>query len=128
MGLLDIFKKDDKFNDWLDNILKDNFPKDVKAIIFNLYEDAAYKWSIELVGTSSFDENDEDWACDEIFTIRDNPYIMTSKKEFKDIERIFTDKINRYLLKGKYSDKLKQYKAIALGFIDGDLNIIYKRD
>ena len=44
--------KDNKdFFVWLDSILKDELNNEVKAINFNLYEDADNKWSIELVGT-----------------------------------------------------------------------------
>ena len=129
MGLFDKFKKkkEDKFETWLDDILKEKFSNDIKAVNFNLYEDENDKWSIELVGTSSFDENDDDWACDEVFTTRDNPYVLEMKGDWENIQKIFTDKIIDYLKKGKYADKLKQYKAVAIGFVDGDLNIIYKK-
>lgn len=33
----------------------------------HLYEDGGNNWSIELVGTESFDLEDEDWCCGEIF-------------------------------------------------------------
>ena len=35
---------------------------EIKAIIFNLYEDTDNKWSIELVGTFSFNTDNDDWA------------------------------------------------------------------
>ena len=34
----------------------------LKSIIFNLYEDTDNKWSIELVGTFSFNKDNDDWA------------------------------------------------------------------
>ena len=66
MGLFDKLKLDKGNKDffvWLDSILKDELNNDVKAINFNLYEDADNKWSIELVGTFSFNKDDDDWAC-----------------------------------------------------------------
>ena len=129
MGLFNRFKrkKEDMFENWLNDVLKDNLSDNIVAINFNLYEDENDKWSIELVGTSSFDENDEDWACDEVFTTRDNPYVLEMKSDWEGIQGIFIDKINNYLDNGKYADKLKHYKAVAIGFVDGDLSIIYKK-
>lgn len=129
MGLFDKFKnkKENTFEIWLDDILKEKLSDDIKAINFNLYEDDSDKWSIELVGTSSFDENNDDWACDEVFTTRDNPYVLEMKSDWENVQKIYTDKIMDYLANGKYAHKLKQYKAVAIGFVDGDLNIIYKK-
>ena len=129
MGILDIFKnkKENMFEIWLNDILKEKLSDNIVAINFNLYEDENDKWSIELVGSSSFDENNDDWACDEVFTTRDNPYVVEMKSNWKNAQKIFIDKINDYLDKGKYAAKLKQSEAVAIGFVDGDLNIIYKK-
>ena len=116
-----------KFKKWLDNILKTKLPDGVIAINFNLYEDIDNKWSIELIGASSFDENNDDWACDEIFTTRDNPFVLVEESYWKTIEIIYTNLINEYLKNGKYSNILKQYTAIGIGFVDGDINIVYKK-
>lgn len=51
-------KRNKDFFEWLDAILKNELSGDIKAINFNLYEDAGNKWSIELVGTASFDKDD----------------------------------------------------------------------
>ena len=62
MGLLDRLKsnKNNKdFFEWLDLLLKNELSSEIKAINFNLYEDIDNKWSIELVGTFSF--NVKDW-------------------------------------------------------------------
>ena len=65
MGLLDRLKsnKNNKdFFEWLDLLLKNELSSEIKAIIFNLYEDTDNKWSIELVGTFSFNKDNDDWA------------------------------------------------------------------
>lgn len=130
MGIFDKFKKsknqNNEFTEWLDNILKTNLPNGIIAINFNLYEDGNNKWSIELIGSSSFDENNEDWSCNEIFSTRDNPFVLIEESDWRTIEIIFTKFIKEYLNKGKYANKLKQYIAIGIGFVDGDINIIYK--
>ena len=64
-----------KIEKWIDKVLQQDFPDDVVAVMFNLYEDGDALYSMEVVGTESFDEEDEDWACDELtdFETRENP-------------------------------------------------------
>ena len=115
------------FFNWLDEVLSKKLPSNIKAINFNLYEDNDNKWSIELVGTSTFDENNSDWACNEIYTTRENPYALVKESNWKEVETLFTSFLNNYLSTGKYSNILKEYCGIGIGFVDGDLSIIYKR-
>lgn len=112
---------------WMNSILKNELSSEVKAINFNLYEDADNKWSIELVGTFSFDKDNEDWACDEVFATRDNPFVIERKSDWKSMERVFIDLVNSYLSSGKYASKLKEYTAVGIGFVDGDLHILYEK-
>lgn len=129
MRLYDKLKKrkdNEGFFEWLDYLLKDELNSEIKAVNFNLYEDANNKWSIELVGTSSFDKNNDDWACDEVFTTRDNPFVIENESDWKSMEKVFIDLVNSYLNNGKYAYKLKQYQAIGVGFVDGDLHIVYE--
>lgn len=120
-------KKDVAFFKWIDSILMNELNSDIKAINFNLYEDADNKWSIELVGTLSFDRNNDDWACDELFATRDNPFIIVCQSDWKSMETYFIDLVRNYISSGKYAGKLKSYQAIGIGFVDGDLHILYER-
>ena len=125
MGLLDRLKlnKTKDFFEWLDLILKNELNSEIKAINFNLYEDTDNKWSVELVGTSSFDKDNDDWACDEVFTTRDQPFVIECESDWKLVETFFIGLVNEYLSSGK----LKEYQAIGIGFVDGDLHILYAR-
>ena len=128
MGLVNKLKESKnnrEFYDWLDNILQGELSDEIKAINFNLYEDENDKWSIEMVGTSEFDENDEDWACYEVFTTRDDPFIIARKSDWETIETFFIGLVKKYPDDGKYAYKLKQYQAVGIGFVDGDLHICW---
>ena len=130
MGLFDKLKLDKGNKDffvWLDSILKDELNNDVKAINFNLYEDADNKWSIELVGTFSFNKDDDDWASIRISITRDNPFVIECESDWKSMETVFIDLVNEYLSSGKYASKLKEYLAVGIGFVDGDLHILYDK-
>ena len=91
MGLLERLKlnKTKDFFEWLDLILKNELNSEIKAINFNLYEDTDNKWSVELVGTFSFDKDNDDWACDEVFTTRDHPFVIECESDWKLVETFF---------------------------------------
>ena len=54
------------FHNWLNKALSVNIPKSVKAFNFNLFETGS-NFGIELIGSSEFDADDSDWACQEVF-------------------------------------------------------------
>lgn len=111
---------------WIDSVFDKPIPEQVVAIAFNLYEEGSNQWSIEIVGTSSFDSEDADWACDEVFDTRDNLQSWTQESTWEEILEQVSKQISEYLENGKYSDKLTSYKGIGVGFVDGDINIIYQ--
>ena len=120
----------DTIEKWLDDILQQSIPDDVLALNFNLYDDGDYSWSIELVGTDSFDIDDDDWRCDEVFDFgtRDNPLEWKEENAWDYILDEMIDIINRYLEEGQFADVLKQYKAVGIGFVDGDANTLYVQE
>ena len=120
----------DTIEKWLDDILQQSIPDDVLALNFNLYDDGDYSWSIELVGTDSFDIDDDDWRCDEVFDFgtRDNPLEWKEENTWAYILDEMIDIMNRYLEEGRFADVLKQYKAVGIGFVDGDANTLYVQE
>lgn len=114
------------FRDWLNQVLSNKFPEEMIAVNFNLYEDENNQWSIEFVGTSHFDIEDSDWACDEVFSTRDNPYVFTKVAKWNDILDEVTLWISEYLCNENGAEKIKSYKGIGVGFVDGDISILYK--
>ena len=113
------------FHDWLDGILHNELSEEIKAVCFNLYEDGD-KWSIEFVGAGSFDENDPDWACDEVLALRDTPFTLERAVKWNEFLEEAEQLIEDYLQNEAYANKLKRYKAVAVGFVDGDLSILYR--
>lgn len=136
MGLLDKLNKSkdlllyDEFESWMSNVFQNDISDEVCAINFNIYEDADGRWSLEVVGTSSFDENDEDWACDEVtdFNTRDNMFVWKQDISWKEALSSVKDIISKYLEIGEYSYILKNLDGVACGFVDGNLEIIHIKD
>ena len=113
------------FEKWIEHILKQELPSGIIALNFNLYEEGCDTWSMELVGTSSFDKDDEDWACDEIFNTREALLKWEQKTTWEVILEETSCIINEYLEKGQYSEKMKAYEGIGIGFVDGDIKLLY---
>jgi shikimate kinase len=124
-----------EFHNWLDNVLSEDMPEEVVGFAINLYEsDECYE--AELVGTPTFDSEDEDWACDDIF--------MSSRFEFPDeiiledwepsdelptgweaAQAKIVDSLTGYISNpSDGAEKLKTAKGIGVGFVDGNLTLI----
>lgn len=116
------------FDKWIDKVLEKDFPPETVAVAFNLYEDTDNYWSVELVGTSIFDANDEDWVCDEVFAARDNAFQWQQDTSWQEVLEEVTDILKKYLEEGKHADKLKMYQGVGAGFVDGDVWILYQNE
>ena len=58
-------KMKDTIRKWLIQInQKDKLPQNIVALNFNLYEGP---YALDLIGSATYDESDEDWACNEDF-------------------------------------------------------------
>ena len=117
------------FSNWLDKYLINDLPNEVTVVNFNLYEGAENTYDIEIVGCVSFDENDEDWACNEVFNTREDLFSIPRKNDIKQWEQglhFITALVNRYIENGRYANKLKNYEAIGIGFVSGSIDIIQR--
>ena len=114
-----------EFEAWLDAALEADLPEDIAAFNFNLYEDDEYLWSIELIGASRFDAEDPDWACDELFTNREEPLSWSAETDWETVLETMTQYVEKYLEDGKYADILKDSDAVGIGFVDGDITIVH---
>jgi hypothetical protein len=115
-------KLQENFSFWLDKILNeiDQIPV---AWSFNLFE----PFSVGLVGTKSYNRKDEDWACDEIYSSRDNHLNFELNTEnWESALKLIIELIENYLKFGSNKEKLLESYAIGCGFIDGDLKILYE--
>ena len=113
------------FEKWLNDTLSQSIPAEVKAFCFNIYDDGDNTWSVEVVGCSSFDENDADWACDEVFDNRDEPFAWEEKAPASQILAGVKVMILQFMESGEKADVLKAYSGIGVGFVDDDLELLY---
>lgn len=117
------------FANWLNQVLNQDIPKGIKAFNFNLYEGAGDTYDIELIGSDEFDEDDYDWACTDYFTSSEDIYYIKKTAEIEDWEQglnYITMLVERYLDEGENAHILKNASAIGIGFVDGDIDILYR--
>lgn len=116
------------FSKWLDSNLE-QLPPDIVAVNFNLYEGSNDTYDIQLIGTDTFDEEDEDWACEEIFTTGEDIFLMPRTDDIEDWEDaldFITKMVRKYLEDGKYANMLKGLQAVGIGFVDGEIEILHQ--
>lgn len=116
-----------KIEKWLNDVFEKKMPLGVVAVCFNLYEDENDSWSMELVGTKNFDVEDSDWACDEVtdFGTRDASLLWEKEADWAEILEDVIGALKRYLESGQHTAFLKAFAGVGVGFVDGDLEILY---
>jgi hypothetical protein len=82
-----------------------------------------------LIGSSEYAPDDSDWACAEVFTTREDLFITDEVvgKKWEDVLCFFKSEVGAYLENGRYKDKLLSKAAVGIGFVDGDLEILYEQ-
>jgi hypothetical protein len=122
----------EEFDAWLANALKHPVSSTVVAFSLNLYELGLpdTKFGIELIGAGKFDAEDSDWACDEVWVSEPRGLAIPatfSGDSWEACLRVMRCLILESLSKPTVATaRLKASNAVALGFVDGDLDIIWR--
>jgi len=127
----------EEFAHWLDDILENNdMPEETKAFCFNLYEesDEDHIYGAQLIAAGEYDPEDKEgeWACDEVWSCEENIFTVETSDEddtgWAHAQELIKEMVEEYLKNGKYADILSSAEAVAIGFVDGDIDIIYKAE
>ena len=126
----------EEFEKWLDNLLENNdMPENTEAFNFNLYEESEQDniYGVQIIASDRFDEDDEgEWACCEVWSSEEDIFCAdTSDEDDKSRQqalKFITELVCDYLENGKYRDILLGSRAVGIGFVDGDLDLIYKAE
>ena len=120
-----------QFTAWLTDSLSQSIPDFVRAFSFNLYEPAmvdGVAFGIELIGSGEFDENDPDWPCDEVWE-PETRGINIPVEYSGDIWEECLQKLKALVITKLDSPsmaELKTAQGVGIGFVDGDLEVIWK--
>lgn len=125
-----------RFQIWLDEALKNSIPKTVRAFAFNLFEvpvsgKTSNRFAVELIGASHFSQADTDWPCTEVFEFTPrsleipNSFSGSTWQECLDVmTRLTVDYIGS---NSAGSAKVRAVDGVGIGFVDGDLRILYEQ-
>ena len=122
-----------EFEIWLNAVLeKAVIPEDTSAFNFNFYEESEEDsiYGIQIIASDQFDEDDDEWPCAEVWSSEEDIfYIDFSDEEKRDRDTaydIMRSLISDYLKNGIHRNLLLNTKAVGAGFVDGELELIYK--
>jgi hypothetical protein len=122
----------DDFIAWVTRSANTDVPASVRAFAFNLYElpKDGSPFGVELIGSSNFDTEDSDWACDEVWAatprMLEIPVAFSSRSWeacFAAVKGLVVAAIDEE----NAGEVLKTREGIAVGFVDGDLDLIWQR-
>jgi hypothetical protein len=123
----------EEFENWLASAFAVDVPDTVVAYSFNIFEidSSDAKYGIELIGASEFDADNMDWACDEAWV--PNPRALSiplafANGDWKACLVSAKQLVHRSLgSASRASTKIMTAEAVAIGFVDGDLELIWQR-
>lgn len=117
------------FSSWLDNAMSGGIPEESAAAYFCLYEEQGeHLWAVQLICTECFDSDDDDWACEGIFTTGEDLFRWDTDMEWEDALNTAEKLVEKYLSEGKYGETLKALHGVGVGFDDGDITISYRNE
>ena len=112
-----------KLRELLEGLEREQIPKRVIAWHFDLYE----PYALQLAGSSSYDADDDDWACED----EDEFYPQSSRLQLDFLSELSWRQVLKMLvqalreLREQMPDaKIFECKHVAAGFVDGDLILI----
>jgi hypothetical protein len=117
----------ESFEKWADSALAAPIPVAVVAFSFNIAEtyDA---FVVELVGSSEFDAEDSDWACEEEFAFREPLYPLPHSEVGSKWEPVLgqiRDLVAKYVAEStKGGSILRRARGVGVGFVDGELLLV----
>ncbi|GHT79470.1 hypothetical protein AGMMS50262_23200 [Bacteroidia bacterium] len=117
-----------KFENWIDNIINKECPDEkIVAYYFGIFESGEKEYTLYLSGSTEFNEENSDWACNDDFEPKEKYLSLPQYHHFEwedvlnEIVKILQEFIHTDVYKNSF---LSQAKAIATGFDEGDLILI----
>ena len=115
------------FFQWIDKTFEEEWPDN---ICFNLYEgEDPYRFHVQIIGSFSYDVDGE-WVCNDDKSTEENVFYFCENDAGKTweegLEHIQSE-VKRYLKAGRFLQLLKNKNVVAIGFVDGDLEIVHQK-
>ena len=116
------------FARWVDSICKREIPPEAVAFSFNLAE-TSDSFVIDLIGAPRFDALDQDWACDDVFRVPDAHFELPYGdvgRQWEPVLALAIALVRQYLGDATNAgERLRMSQAVGVGFVDGDLEVVW---
>jgi hypothetical protein len=118
---------------WVDAVLTHPIPNGTEGFHFNLYEgeDSVH---IQLVGTEAFhpgeDPSTDYWPAAETFSTGENVFevpFSVAGADWRAWLKCARELVESYIAQGTESKVLHDRKGVGLGFVDGDMYVVWQR-
>lgn len=123
-----------EFFRWVDQALAGSIPETTVAFHFNLYEgtDSVH---VQLIGTESFVPGEvperDYWPGAETFSTGEGIFeipFSVAGSEWKEWLKTSIEMAQSYIASGDKSNVLRASKGIGIGFVDGDMYVLWQPD
>lgn len=118
---------------WIDSALSQPIPARTEAFHFNLYE-GVESVHVQFVGTEAFIPGEEPstdyWPAETFSTgeeIFEVPFAVAGP-DWRAWLKTLIDLVNSYISDGMRSDVIRSKKRVGIGFVDGDMHVLWQRD
>lgn len=117
------------FFEWMDLALSSAIQPEVVAFSINIFKDRR-RIQLQLVGAPTFVEAKSDWAYDEMFST--GVYYLDIPKKIcgktpEEGQAFVKEMALQYLKTGTYRRVLKSRVAVALGYVEEPLEILFRK-
>lgn len=123
-----------EFFRWTDQALSQVIPGSTVAFHFNLYEgmDSVH---VQLIGTESFVPGEvperDYWPGAETFSTGEDIFeipFSVAGSEWTEWLKTSIEMAQSYIAGGGKSDVLRASRGVGIGFVDGDMHVLWQRD
>ena len=122
------------FYSWIDEVLARPVPCSTEAFHFNLYE-GSDSVHVQLVGADTFapgeNPSTDYWPGAETFSTGEDIFeipFSVAGNDWSEWLQTVVDLVTSYLAEGAGSEVLRSKSGVGLGFVDGDMHVVWQRD
>lgn len=110
------------FEKWLNKHFAQDIPQEVKAVRFQIYEDAAHECDVLCLGLPTYVPGSSKQVYDEVLLTDDDLFHLKTDG-CESCLQIVTNYVKQYLASGAYAGKFTALDAVAIASVGGDLEV-----